>query len=398
MAKLKFVAAMLALVLLAGQARADAPERLTLVFAGDTGFNGPSAAVSPHGGFKRGRLVTVEEAVAKVAPLLKGDLVFANLETVVTARNDIPARAKMFVFRTHPAHVRALAAAGINVFSAANNHAMDFGGAGAGETLRALQAIPEILAAPGLGATREEALRPEVFALRGARVAISAIGNAGGGLPAREGNAGMLREDRDFEAVAARLAAEDADIRILSVHYGAEFEPKAGEADKARFRVALPDGAAIIAGHHAHVARGIELDGGKLILYGLGNFLHLGTQDMRRFDICRDFGLLARVGLLKRAEGYEVETVEAVPLTKMHIAPEPMRGEAGRLRVEVMNHLGTKLGEKGLRFAPQADGSGLWCAADASDARCAGWRAPEVSPREAEIAAACGKDVRRGSF
>ena len=390
-----FAAGLCALLIAAG---ARAEDRLTLVFAGDTGFNGPSAAVSPHGGFKRGKLVTVEEAVAKIAPLLTGDLVFANLETVVTERNDIPAREKMFVFRTHPTHVRGLVAAGINVFSAANNHAMDFGGRGAGETRRALHAMPGLLAAPGLGQTREEAMRPEVFEARGARIAVSAIGNAGGGLPASEGEAGMLREDRDFEAVAARLAAEAADVRILSVHYGPEFEPKAGEADKARFRAALPEGAAIIAGHHQHVARGIELDGEKLVLYGLGNFLHLGTQDMRRFDICRDFGLLARVGLVKRAGGYEVETVEVVPLTSMHIAPEPMTGEAGRLRVEVLNHLGAKLGKKGLRFAPQADGSGLWCAADASDARCAGWRAPEVSAREAEIAAACGKNVRRGSF
>lgn len=396
MRKQRIIAAALCALLIAGGARAE--DRLTVVLVGDTGFNGPSAAVSPQGGFKRGKLVSVEEAVAKIAPHLKGDVVFANLETVVTERNDIPAREKMFVFRTHPAHVRGLAAAGINVFSAANNHAMDFGGRGAGETQRALQAMPEILAAPGLGATREEAMQPEVFEARGARIAVSAIGNAGGGLPASEGEAGMLREDRDFEAVTARLAAEAADIRILSVHYGPEFEPKAGEADKARFRAALPHGAAIIAGHHNHVARGIELDGDKLILYGLGNFLHLGTQDMRRFDICRDFGLLAKVGLVKGDGGYRVETVEAVPLTKMHIAPEPMTGDAGRLTVEVLNHLGAKLGKKGLRFAPQTDGSGLWCTANASDTRCAGWQAPGVSAREAEIAAACGKNVRRGNL
>ena len=96
------------------------------------------------------------------------------------------------------------------------------------------------------------------------------------------------------------------------------------------------------------MARGVELSGDTLIAYGLGNFLHLGTQDMRRFDICRDFGLLLRAGLVKRGGAFEVETVEAVPLTKMHVAPEPMTGEAGRLRVEVLNHLGTKLGEEGV--------------------------------------------------
>lgn len=377
---------------------AHAQQRLTVVLMGDTGFNGQSARVSEAGGFKRGELVAVEDAMAKIAPVIRGDVVLANLETVVTDRNDIPLRDKMFVFRTHPAHVRALVRHGIDVLPLANNHAMDLGGPGAGETLRHMEGMPGLRAFPGLGRTREEAMQPHVFVARGAKVAVSAVGNAGGGLPAREGEAGMLREDRDFSAVAARLAGEPADIRILSVHYGPEFAPLTKKATQARFREAESGGLTIIAGHHHHVARGVEFSGGKLIAYGLGNFLHLGTQDMRRFDICRDYGLVVRAGLLRGLGGYEVETVEVVPITKMHIAPGSMTGDAARLRVEVMNYLGSRLGEGGLRFAPQADGSGLWCAADASDARCAGWQAPEASPQEAEIAAACGKDVRRGNF
>lgn len=377
---------------------AHAQQQLTVVLMGDTGFNGPSARVSEAGGFKRGELVTVEDAMAKIAPVIQGDVALANLETVVTDRNDIPLRDKMFVFRTHPAHVRALVRHGIDVLPLANNHAMDLGGAGGGETLRHMKGMAGVRAFPGLGRTREEAMHPHVFVARGAKVAVSAVGNAGGGLPARDGEAGMLREDRDFAAIAARLAGEPADIRILSVHYGPEFAPLTEKATQVRFREAESEGLTVIAGHHHHVARGVELSGGKLIAYGLGNFLHLGTQDMRRFDICRDYGLVVKAGLLRGRGGYEVETVEAVPITKMHIAPEPMTGDAARLRVEVMNYLGSRLGEGGLRFAPQTDGSGLWCAAGATDERCAGWQAPEVSPREAEIAAACGKDVRRGNF
>lgn len=377
---------------------AQAQQRLSVVLMGDTGFNGPGARVSEAGGFKRGELVVVEDAMAKIAPVIQGDVALANLETVVTDRNDIPLRDKMFVFRTHPAHVRALVRHGIDVLPLANNHAMDLGGAGAGETMRHMEGMAGVRAFPGLGRTREEAMRPHVLVVRGAKVAVSAVGNAGGGLPAREGEAGMLREDRDFAAVAARLAGEGADIRILSVHYGPEFAPLTEKATQARFREAESAGLTIIAGHHHHVARGIEISGGKLIVYGLGNFLHLGTQDMRRFDICRDYGLVVKAGLMRGQRGYRVETVEAIPITKMHIAPEPMTGEAGRLRVEVMNYLGARLGDGGLRFAPQADGSGLWCAADATDARCAGWQGPEFSPREAEIVAACGKDIRRGNF
>lgn len=389
-----FLSALLIFIALPAQAQ----QRLTVVLMGDTGFNGPSARVSEAGGFKRGELVTVEDAMAKIAPVIQGDVVLANLETVVTDRNDIPLRDKMFVFRTHPAHVRALVRHGIDVLPLANNHAMDLGGAGAGETLRHMKGMAGVRAFPGLGRTREEAMHPHVLVARGAKVAVSAVGNAGGGLPARDGEAGMLREDRDFAAIAARLAGEPADIRILSVHYGPEFAPLTEKATQVRFREAESEGLTVIAGHHHHVARGVELSGGKLIAYGLGNFLHLGTQDMRRFDICRDYGLIVKAGLLRSRGGYEVETVEVVPITKMHVAPEPMTGDAARLRVEVMNYLGSRLGEGGLRFAPQADGSGLWCADGAAGGRCAGWTEPAASAREAEIAAACGRVVTRGNF
>lgn len=389
-----------ALALFATLAQAD--DRLTVVLAGDTGLNASGAPLDARGGWKGGVRVTGAEALAGIAPWLEGDVVFANLETTVMDRNDIAARDKMFVFRMHPEGLREFAEAGINVFSLANNHALDYGTRGAGETLAHVAAVPGVHAWPGLGWTRAEAMRPHVFELRGVRVAVSAVGNAGGGLPAREGRAGMLQERVDFPEVAARLREEDADLRILSVHYGREFDPLTDAADAARFRgAAAGGGASIVAGHHAHVAKGVEISGSHLVAYGLGNFLHLGTQNMARFDICRDFGLLLRVGLTRGDAGLAVETVEAVPLKDMHLRVTPMGGEAARLRLEVLNYLGGRLDgadARGLRFRPQADGSGLWCAAGAGDARCAGWTEPAASAREAEIAAACGRVVTRGSF
>ena len=401
MVKFRFALALLALLQFA-LPPANAQERLTVVLVGDTGLNGGGAPVDARGGWKGGRRVSGSEALAGIAPWLDGDVVFANLETIVTDRNEIAARDKMFVFRMHPQGVREFAEAGINVFSLANNHALDYGTRGAGETLAHVAAVPGLRAWPGLGRTRDEAMRPHVFEMRGVRVAVSAVGNAGGGLPAGEGRAGMLQERADFPAVAARLKEEDAELRILSVHYGREFDPLTDAADAARFRgAAAGAGATIVAGHHAHVAKGVEISGAQLVAYGLGNFLHLGTQNMARFDICRDFGLLLRVGYVRGDEGLAVETVEALPLTGMHLRVAPMGGEAARLRLEVLNYLGSRLdgdGVQGLRFRPQADGSGLWCAKDAGDARCAGWAEPAVSAREAEIAAACGKVVTRGSF
>ena len=399
--RLGIILGCLLLTLATGFAPARADERLSLVFVGDTGLNASGARVSAEGGIKSGRVLSVDEALAEIDPLLKGDMVFANLETVVTDNNNIAPRDKMFVFRMHPAGARALLRAGINVFSTANNHAMDFGTAGAGETFKNMKALSGkgLLAWPGLGRSAEEVLTPQLFVVGKAQIAISAFGIGGGGLPASHGNAGTLRGEEQFNRLAENLTKTHADLRILSVHYGQEFAPVVTEAEAKRF-AELPDGVDIIVGHHAHVARGVALVNDRLILYGLGNFLHFGTQDMARFDFCRDFGLLVKVGMKRGDEGtLALETVEAVPLTGMHEHTKPMTGAAAQLRLAVLNYLGAALDDKvnhmrGLRF----DGNGLWCAKGASDPRCAAWGAPPpVAAKTAQaIKSACARDVRRG--
>lgn len=385
----------------AALAPARAGERLNLVFVGDTGLNASGARVTSEGGIKSGRVLAVDEALADIKPLLKGDVVFANLETVVTDNNKIAPRDKMFVFRMHPAGARALMRAGLNVFSTANNHAMDFGTKGAGETLKNMEALSGdgLLAWPGLGRSAEAALSPHVFSTGNAKIAVSAFGIGGGGLPATRGNAGALRGEENFSRLAKQLSRTQADLRILSVHYGQEFAPVVTKAESRRF-TDLPDGIDIIVGHHAHVARGVALVNDRLILYGLGNFLHFGTQNMARFDICRDFGLLAKIGM-KRGDdgGLVLETVEAVPLTNMHQRTKPMVGTAAQLRIAVLNYLGGALDDKsaqtqGLRF----NGNGLWCAKDADDPRCAGWAAlsPATGKTRQAIKSACARNVRRG--
>lgn len=396
-----------AFLVLTGLATAKADDRLTLVFVGDTGTNASGAPVSEKGGYKAGQLLSVGKALAGIKPWLKGDLIFANLESVVTTDDSIPPRNKMFVFRMHPAGARALARAGFNVFSTANNHAMDFGGRGAADTLTNMEKLhgDGLRAWPGLGRNRAKALEPQRFSLDGAPVAISAFGLGGGGLPAAKGEAGTLRGQRDFKALVTRLRTTEADLRILSVHYGQEFAPHAANSEVAQFREAMAEtgGVSVIVGHHQHVARAMEIFGQHLILYGLGNFMHFGTQNMGHFDICRDFGLLARVGLRRMSDGkLKIETVEAVPLTGMHRQTRAMTGEAARRRLDVLNYLGSHLDAKGnearaLRFARQANGSGLWCAADATDTRCRNWVEPPLADgyEGTQIAVACARNVRR---
>lgn len=386
----------------------DAPwTQVTLVLAGDTGLNGSFQPVYADFGMKHGARLAWNEATPLIAREIDGDINFANLETVVTDRNDLTANMKLFGFRTHPSGVKHLMQIGLNFFSTANNHSMDFGLEGARETLRQLNMTG--VAYAGLGANRAAARAPRLVITRGRSFAIGAIGiiGSGYGAPAEgEERPGHLSygSERDFDEGVGALAASGADYRIMSVHYGQEFEVNTNARDRSRLSGALAKGVDLVVGHHHHVVNGVEVVDGRAVFYGLGNFLHWGTQDMGKFDVCRDYGLVARVHLGAPAgERLTVRAIEALPITQMHKTPRRMSAEEGAKRVHVLNHLATRFGTSGVRFAAQADGSGLACFTGAESLTGAiGQRCgtkPAVTPPAPELAAkiegACSRKVVR---
>ncbi len=368
------------------------------MLGGDIGLNGSREPVRTEGAMRQGSLLRWQDMTADIKPLITGDVNFANLETVVTDRNDLGARPKAFNFRSHPAGVRHLVDLGFNVFSTANNHALDHGEGGVRETLRHLEDlnVHGLKAWPGLGAGREQASRPADVSVKGARVRVSAIGIGGNGLDARDATsrAGMLayNSQTDFDETVSRLAAAEGDLRILSVHYGSELQirPDASDVRRLREQAARSSGIDIVAGHHAHVPAGVQRVGAKFVFYGLGNLLHPGMQDMARLNICRDYGLMVRVHLARGGGGkLRPQVIEAIPLTHMHDRAAPMTGDAGRTRIEVLNHLASGLddaaaGVVGVRFAGQPDGTGLYCMPGAD-------RAPGGSASFVEV----GRRLRR---
>ena len=128
---------------------------VTVVVAGDTGLNGSFQPVYASFGTKQGARFAWPDATTSIAAEINGDINFANLETVVTDRNDLKPNLKLFGFRTHPSGVRHLMSIGFNAFSTANNHAMDFGLEGGRETLKHLGDLG--VANAGLGLDRKAA-------------------------------------------------------------------------------------------------------------------------------------------------------------------------------------------------------------------------------------------------
>jgi poly-gamma-glutamate synthesis protein (capsule biosynthesis protein) len=388
-------------------------DRMTIVLVGDAGFN-PTDAKVEAGGIRKGKRVTsFSDTLAGISSEVDGDLAFINLETVVTDRNDLPPEGKgkgAFHFRSHPAALKALIDAGFNLFSLANNHSYDYGPQGVEETLYhlAVANAGKAIAYAGLGGNFDEAIKPGCVDLDGTRIAFSAIGIMTGDQPqyrAGPGKPGQAsyRDRPDFEATVEKLVALPADYRILSIHYGLEGRVVPDERQLADWRgyAAGEKGIDLILGHHPHVVQGVELDGKSLIFYGLGNFMHPGTAEMSRFGLCRDYGLMAKLHLAKLDGVWRPEAIEAIPLTDTQQRPERFSAAEATKRIQVLNHLAAGLddekGAKGVRFTPQADGSGLYCADGAAGlggelgTLCQGWQpaAEPDKPLAGKIAASC---------
>jgi Bacterial capsule synthesis protein PGA_cap len=394
-------------------AQRASPDRLTIVLAGDTGFNTTDAKVDAKGMQKGKQVTSFADSLAGVASAVDGDLAFVNLETVVTDRNDLAPEGRgrgTFHFRSHPDALKALIQSGFNLFSLANNHAYDYGAQGIEETLYhlAVANAERAIAFAGTGSNFEEAIRPGCLDVGGARIGFAAIGILTGDQPqsrAGPNKAGQAsyRDRPDFVAVVDKLASMPADYRILSLHYGVEGRvvPDERQLDDWRKFAAEEKGIDLIVGHHPHVAQGVELNGKSLIFYGLGNFLHPGTLEPARFGLCRDYGLMSKVHLARSGGAWRVEAIEAIPLTNTQSRPERFVAGEGTKRIHALNHLAAGLDDgknaRGVRFAPRPDGSGLYCADGAAalggeiGTLCQGWQQPGDPDKAlaATIASAC---------
>lgn len=230
--------------------------------------------------------------------LRRGDIVFCQLEINLTERGTRLPQAR-HTDRTSPKAAAALARAGFNVVSFAGNHCMDWGRDGFFDTIEALSGAG--LAVPGVGANIAEARRPVILERKGTRVAFLAYSsilpmgywaeeNRPGCAPMRAhtvyeqvehdqpGTPARVHTFAHQEDLAAlqqdvRRAKTQADVVVLSLHWGIHFVP-AVIADYQREvgHAAIDAGADLILGHHAHILKGIETYRGKVILHSLCNF------------------------------------------------------------------------------------------------------------------------------
>jgi len=208
-----------------------------------------------------------------VADYLKSaDLVFGNLETAL-----LPGRESglgEMVFRADPKLAKVLYDFNFAVVSLANNHTMNFGRVGLGQTLQNLLAEGVDYAGAGLSAL--EAYNPVVIHRNGLTFAFLAYTDNDVVPFSYFGTAtatGVAYMDIAKMQKAIKTARERADLVIVSMHAGNEYKSYPNIRQTNFARAAVDAGADLVIGHHPHVVQTAEQYKGKYIFYSLGNFI-----------------------------------------------------------------------------------------------------------------------------
>lgn len=215
--------------------------------------------------------------------LAAADIAVANLESAVGVSGS-PAP-KAYTFRAPPVAAEALALAGIDLVSLANNHSLDYGPESLAET-RALLAERGILST-GAGPNRSAAHAPAMIAREGLTFAFLAYVDVPverGGFDPRIWTATAETPGvawLDLPAMAEEIAAarHEADLVVVLLHFGLEWELEPSDAQREQARAAIDAGAALVIGSHPHVLQPVEAYGDGLIAYSLGNFVFDGFWD-----------------------------------------------------------------------------------------------------------------------
>ncbi|MEW6635850.1 MAG: CapA family protein [Actinomycetota bacterium] len=250
-----------------------------------------------------------------LALLLSADLRVINLECALTTHDRPWSRTpKVFHFRAGPERaVGVLRAARIDACSLANNHTLDFEERGLLDTIRHLDAAG--IRHAGAGRDAEEAARPAALEAEGERVALVAFTDNEPPFAAGEGRPGTnylpvsLDPDVLSQVESVIGAAREAGARtvVFSNHWGPNMVERPPEHFRRFARAVIERGADVYYGHSAHVFQGVEIYGGRPILYDTGDFIDDYAVDERlRNDRSFLFRLSVEDGELRRLELFPV--------------------------------------------------------------------------------------------
>ncbi|HSL27277.1 MAG TPA: CapA family protein [Acidimicrobiia bacterium] len=250
----------------------------------------------------------------------EADLFILNLECCISERGEPwPDPRKPFFFRAPPVAAAFLGNLGVDCVTLANNHALDFGPTALVDTLDLLAEAG--VAVVGAGRTVAEARRPVMIDRGGFRLQIVALTDHPRDYDAGEDRPGVAYADLGTGVPGWALEAigtSASDAVLVSPHWGPNMTGSPVPHVRRAAAEFVERGAALVAGHSAHVFHGAS----RHVLYDLGDFL----DDYAVDPVLRnDLGMLFLVDLSSTGP----RRVEAVPLALDYCHTRLAAGDEG---------------------------------------------------------------------
>ncbi len=221
--------------------------------------------------------------------LSAADLTIGNLETTISTNGKYSGYPR---FSSPESLLTALKNVGFDVITTSNNHSYDKGYAGVEKTIEALEDTG--LAHTGTFRSKEEYNAPLIVEANGMKVAVLAYTygvNSKSGVSASEDRYAIKQINMDTVEKDIKAAREgDADVVIVSVHWGTEYDRSPNDDAEQQAEKMLTMGADLVVGSHPHVMQPIRRvsvtrdDGTKyegIVAFSMGNFISNQTDDYK---------------------------------------------------------------------------------------------------------------------
>ncbi|MDI1461494.1 CapA family protein [Catellatospora sp. KI3] len=247
------------------------------------------------------------------------DACVVNLECCVSDRGERwAAPGKPFFFRAPPRAAALLSWLGVGCVTLANNHALDYGSVALLDTLGLLDAAG--IAVAGAGPDEGTARAWRVLDAAGLRLGVLGVTDHPADFAATATAPGVAYADLHRQVPEWLLGqigamAADTDLALVMPHWGPNMTTRPVPHVRAVAPRLLAAGAALVAGHSAHVFHGVR----GPVLYDLGDFIDDYAVDPH---LRNDLGLLFEVTVDERGPVH----AEAVPLALDYCRTRLARG------------------------------------------------------------------------
>ncbi|WP_050669890.1 CapA family protein [Luteipulveratus halotolerans] len=301
----------------AGTTSDPAPKTVTVTGSGDILVHVPLAKNAAANAQRSGKgQYDFAPMFDDVRPVLSAaDVSICHQETPISSTNDDLSKPGSLVYNVPREIARDLKGAGFDGCETASNHTWDRGAQGIDTTRQQLTAAGLKVAGPTTSAS--DPGMPAIYETKsGAKVAnlsytYTILNQSGPNTHLPPGAPYLKRYlwpaigAQGILADAKKAKDDGADIVVVSMHWGTEYEPAPTKDQQSIARQLLQspyvDG---IFGAHAHLIQPCATINGKTVFYGLGNFLsNQGTGQAGTLSDKNADGVIARLTFTQGADG-----------------------------------------------------------------------------------------------